>query len=210
MACGQAVQNRAMPSMNARTAIAPGRQPVTVASAAPADQIILAGREVRCCCYLLDLAVTLSPVVTFVAIAALLDSAGVLYIVMPVAVAAVWLWLQLWQGLTGLSPGKAVLGMRAVRGPDHNPPGMAASTARSLIFGLTAGLAALPVLTSTTPRGRHDQVTGIDLIDVTLGRNPFGARQQSALRRTIDRSLTRVQSPVPLAGAGAAPAQGAP
>jgi RDD family len=168
----------------------------------PVDQILLAGREVRCCCYLLDLAVTLSPVVSFVAIAAFLHVSGILYIVTPVAVAAVWVWLQLWQGLTGLSPGKVVLGVRAVRGHDHTPPGVVASMSRSLIFGFTAGIVALPMLTGTTPRGRHDQVTGIDLIDVTLGRNPFDAGHQTALRRTLDRSLTRVQSPVPLAGAG--------
>jgi hypothetical protein len=147
----------------------------------------------------LDIAAMLSPVVSLAAIAMILDAPAVVYIVVPVAVLAVWIWLQLWQGLTGMSFGKAVLGIRAVRSTDQKPAGFAASAARSLLFGVTAGLVALPVLTSPTPRGRHDQMTGIDLIDVTLGSNPLGPRQQSALRRTIDRSLKRVQSPVPLA-----------
>jgi RDD family len=181
-----------------------GRRVSLVPTAPPGDQIVLAGREVRCCCYLLDLAVTVSPVASFAAIAAILDVPGVLYVVTPVAVVAVWAWLQLWQGLTGLSPGKAVLGLRAVRGADHRPPGLLASSGRSLIFGFTAGLAALPVLTSAIPRGRHDQVTGTDLIDVTVGANPLDARGQTALRRTIDRSFTRftkIQSPVQMSGA---------
>ena len=128
----------------------------------------------------------LSPVASFAAIAAILDVAGVLYIVTPMAVAAVWVWLQLWQGLTGLSPGKAVLGVRAVRGADLEPPGPLASIARSLAFGLTAGLAALPVVTSVTPRGRHDQLTGIDLIDVTFGADPLDANHQQQSTSPLD------------------------
>jgi hypothetical protein len=159
---------------------------------------VLAGREVRFCSGALDVAATISPAVSIAAIAAIFREPAVVYIVIPVAIAAVWTWLQLWQGLTGMSLGKTVLGIRAIRTVDEQPPGFAASAKRSLLFVATFGLAALPVLTSATPRGKHDEMAGIDLIDVTIGSNPLGPRQHSALRRTFDRSLKKVQSPVPL------------
>lgn len=199
-ACGQAVLNRPLaPPPTARAGLSTAvTQPAAAAQPQPVDQILLAGREVRFCGCLLDVAATLSPVVSLAAIAAILGVPAVVYIVVPVAVVAVWSWQQLWLGLTGTSVGKAVLGLRAVRSADQKPPGFVACATRSLIFGATMGLIALPVLTSSTPRGRHDRMTGIDVIDVSIGSNPLGPRQQTALRRSIDRSLKRVQSPVPL------------
>ncbi|WP_051111504.1 RDD family protein [Mycobacterium sp. 141] len=204
-ACGQAVQNRvvappATPTVSA-TAVTRAAQSPTAAPQ-PADQFLLAGREVRLCAGMLDIAATLSPVVSLAVIGAVLGVPAVLYIVVPVAVVAVWIWQQLWLGLTGTTVGKAVVGLRAVRSADRRPPGFAAAALRSAIFGASLGLAALPVLISPTPRGRHDDVTGIDVIDVTIGENPLGRRQQTPLRRSIDRSLKTVQSPVPLASAG--------
>lgn len=204
-ACGQAVQNRVVVPPTARTvsataaplgASSPFAQPQSV------DQILLAGREVRVCAGMLDIAATLSPVLSLAVIAALLGVPAVFYIVVPVAVVAVWVWQQLWLGLTGTSVGKAVLGLRAVHSTDRRPPGFPAAALRSLIFGASLGIAALPMLLRPTPRGRHDQMTGIDVIDVTIGDNPLGQGQQTPLRRSIDRSLKRVQSPVPLASAG--------
>ncbi len=203
--CGQAVQNRVVAPPTARTVSATAATqgaPPPSAQPQPVDQILLAGREVRVCAGMLDIAATLSPVVSLAVIAALLGVPAVLYIVVPVAVVSVWIWQQLWLGLTGTSVGKAVLGLRAVHSADRRPPGFPAAALRSLIFGASLGIAALPILISPTPRGRHDHMTGIDVIDVTIGGNPLGQRQQTPLRRSIDRSLKRVQSPVPLASAG--------
>jgi hypothetical protein len=162
-----------------------------------------AGRGVRCCCYLLDLAVMMSPALPLAIAGAILGVAEVVYIVVPIAFVAVWAWMQIWQGFTGMSFGKAMLGLRLIRAADHKPPGLAATLTRSGVFAATAGVAALPVVTSPVPRdGLHDHLSGLTMIDVTLGANPLGPRQQTALRRTIDRGLNKVQSPVPLNASG--------
>jgi hypothetical protein len=120
--------------------------------------------------------------------------------VVPVAVISVWTWMQLWQGLTGKTFGNAVLGLRTIRAADCAVPTFAACAGRSAMFVLTAGFAAWPVpVTARGCRGWHDRSTGIAVIDVSAGANPLGACQQPALRRTIDRSLRSVASPVPLA-----------
>jgi uncharacterized RDD family membrane protein YckC len=113
--------------------------------------------------------------------------------------------MSAWQGFTGMSFGKAMLGVRSVRAGGSEAPGFGPVVVRGLIFAGTLGVAALNVITSATPRpGLHDTISGITLIDITLGTNPFGARQQPALRKTIDRSLRKVSSPVPI-GATAQP-----
>ncbi|MFC6126523.1 RDD family protein [Mycolicibacterium llatzerense] len=156
-------------------------------------------RGVRCCSFLLDLAIIVSPALPLAVAGAILGVREVVLIVVPVACVAVWLWVSIWQGYTGLTFGKAMLGLRLIRAADRKPPGFAAGAMRSLIFAGTLGFAALPVLASATPRdGRHDKASGLTLIDVTVGHNPLGARQQTALRRTIDRSLNKIQSPVPV------------
>ncbi|WP_328354380.1 RDD family protein [Mycobacterium sp. NBC_00419] len=144
-----------------------------------------------------------SPALPLTAAAAVLACAEVVYFVVPVAVVAVWLWMQIWQGFTGLTFGKAMLGLRLIRGSDHRPPGFTACMLRSGIFAATAGMAALPVVTGSTPHhGWHDSVSRLRVIDVTLGANPLGAPQQTTLRVTTHRGLNKVASPVPLAAQG--------
>lgn len=162
-------------------------------------EIRLASRGVRCSAALLDLAAMMSPALPLSIAAALLGVAEVVYIVQPVAFAAVWLWLQIWQGLTGTTFGKSMLGLRLVRAADRRPPGFAATMTRSGIFFATLGFAARAVIISRTPvSGAHDRASGLLVIDVTQGANPLGARQLTTLRRSVDRGLSRVQSPVPV------------
>lgn len=157
----------------------------------------------RACSFLLDLAVMASPVLPLAAIGAIFGVAEVVYLVVPVAFLAVWVWMQLWQGFTGMSFGKSVLGLRLIRTSDRRAPGYAAAATRSLMFAATAGLAGLPAMFSTTPRdGAHDRVAGVTLIDVAVGGNPLGPRQQTPLRRGVDRGVKTVHSPVPLGAAG--------
>jgi hypothetical protein len=194
-ACGKAIPSRPTPAQRAPVTITAAAQPVSLSPAvATADQIVLAGREVRSCSFLLDLAVMLSPALPLTVVAAILGVAQVVYFVVPTAVIAVWIWMQLWQGYTGMTFGKSLLGLRLIREADHRAPGLVACATRSLIFAGTAGLAALS--------GAHDRLTGLALIDIARGSNPLGARQQTALRRTLDRGLKNVGSPVPLNAAG--------
>jgi uncharacterized RDD family membrane protein YckC len=162
-------------------------------------------RGVRGCACLLDLAALISPALPLTIVAAILGVAEVVYVVIPVAFLVGWAWMALWQSLTGMSFGKSMLGIRSVRASDLHAPSLVAVMARSLIFLGTLGLAGLPVVTSSGPRdGLHDRLSGIALIDITLGFNPFGASQQTALRKTIDRSLRSVSSPIPI-GPGVQP-----
>lgn len=178
---------------------------ITVAAApqsAPptSDTLTPAGRGVRCASYLLDIAAMMSPALPLSTAGALLGVAEVVYVVIPVAFVAVWLWLQIWQGLTGNTFGKAMLGLRLVHTNDLRPPGLVATLLRSLIFVATFGLAALPVVLSPTPApGLHDRLIGLTVLDVTSGANPLGARQETTLRRSSDRGLNRVHSPIPVA-----------
>jgi hypothetical protein len=193
--CGQSVAHL-------RTA-APPTPTATVGVAAPPlannGQLVAATRGVRGCAYLLDLAALISPALPITIAAAILGIAEVVYVVIPVAFVAGWIWMSLWQGMTGLSFGKSMLGIRSIRAENSGAPGVGAILLRGIIFTCTAGIAAAPVALSSAPRdGIHDRLSGITLIDITLGANPFGARQQTALRKSIDRSLRRVSSPVPI------------
>jgi hypothetical protein len=204
-ACGQAVTNRQVQPPHPAASNPVVYQQVSPSNppAAASDHIVPASREVRCCCYLLDLAAMMSPALPLAAAAVILGVAEVVYLVVPVAFVAVWIWMALWQGFTGMSFGKAMLGLRSVSAADHLAPGFWPTIVRGLIFAGTAGLAALPVVTSAIPGdGWHDHLSGITLIDITRGSNPLGPRQQTTLRKTIDRGLKQVQSPVPLGTAG--------
>jgi uncharacterized RDD family membrane protein YckC len=141
----------------------------------------------------------ISPAMPLSTAGALLGVAEVVYIVVPVAFVAVWMWMQIWQGLTGTTFGKAMLGLRLVRAADHQPPGVGASVRRSLTFVATLGLAGLPVLLSPgIQAGWHDQISGLTVLDVATGANPLGQRQETTLRRHPDRGLNRVHSPIPV------------
>jgi hypothetical protein len=141
----------------------------------------------------------LSPALPLSIAGTVLGVAEVVYVVLPVAFAAVWGWMQVWQGLTGTSFGKAMLGLRLVRVADTRPPGITATVLRSGLFIASLGLVGLPVVSSSTPRvGPHDLISGLVVLDVTAGANPLGARPQTALRRSAGRGLNRVQSPIPI------------
>lgn len=168
------------------------------AAAAAAHRVQLAGRGVRFSSFLLDIAAMISPALPLAITSAAVGVAEVIYIVVPVAFVAVWAWQQIRQGLTGNTFGKSMMGLRVVRASDNRPPGLEASIQRSLIFVATCGLAALPVLLYRVPHaGLHDRASGLVVLDVTTGANPLGPRPQAALRRSPDRGLNRVHSPVP-------------
>jgi hypothetical protein len=193
-ACGHAVTGRHTP---AGAATAPAASVPDIASA-PADVVGVA-RGVRCTAYALDLAVLTSPALPLAVTAAIFKVAAVAYVVGPTAFLAGWIWMGIWQALTGMSFGKAMLGLRAIRLTDQRPAPFSASLLRGILFAGTAGVAALPVLSSSEPcDGWHDRLSGITLIDISLGGNPLGPQQQTALRRQIDRSLRVVRSPIPV------------
>lgn len=165
------------------------------AAAATVDRVHLADRGVRCSAFLLDMAAMISPALPLAITGAALGVAEVIYIVVPVAFVAVWAWQQIRQGLTGNTFGKSMMGLRVVRATDNRPPGLGPSVQRSLIFVATCGLAALPVLVHRA--GLHDRASGLTVLDVTTGANPLGPRPPAALRRSVDRGLNRVHSPIP-------------
>lgn len=194
--CGQAVPNRVLQHPVRDTRPSPVAQAV---SSPAASQIVPAGRGLRCACYLVDLAVMLSPALPLAIAGAVLGVSEIVYIVLPVAFLAVWVWMQVWQGYTGTTFAKSMLGLRLVRTADHRPPGLATCLARGGIFGATAGLAALPVVLNEVPQsGLHDQLTGVTIIDVVRGVDPQGRKQDPVLRRTVDRGLNKVASPLPV------------
>ncbi|OBF29133.1 hypothetical protein A5727_24100 [Mycobacterium sp. ACS4331] len=185
------------PAASSRSATAPQAHSAS-APQAP-NELRSAGQGVRGASFLLDLAAMMSPALPLTTAAAVLGVAEVVYIVIPVAFVAVWLWMQIWQGLSGNTFGKAMLGLRLVRADDHQPPGLSATLVRSLVLVGTFGLAALPpLLSSGTQTGLHDRISGLTVLDVALGVNPLGTRPQTTLRRTPDRGLTRVHSPIPV------------
>ena len=194
-------------ALSARAALPPARTPSPPVSAAPAGRaapatVELAGGGVRSAAFLLDLAAMVSPAMPLTTAGAVLGVAEVVYIVVPVAFVAVWMWMQIWQGLTGTTFGKAMLGLRLVRVADYRAPGLGATVRRSLAFVATGGLAGVPVLLSSDPRaGLHDRISGLIVLDVTTGANPLGERQQTTLRRQAGRGLNRVQSPIPISAA---------
>ncbi|MBN3458846.1 RDD family protein [Mycobacterium sp. DSM 3803] len=199
--CGQAVVNRQYQQPHptgTRGSV------VVLPSSAPApNRIVGAGRGVRCACYLMDVAVMLSPALPLGIAGAILGVAEVVYIVVPVAFVAVWVWMQIWQGYTGMTFGKSMLGARLIRVADNKAPGLAACITRGGIFGATAGLAALPVVVSQVPHdGLHDRLTGVTVIDVVQGANPLGAKRDAVFRRAPDRGLNKVAAPLPVNTSG--------
>lgn len=199
--CGQPVPNRG--HQHPDPVVRP--TPIVTAPVAPptVDQIVGAGRGVRCACFLLDLAVMLSPALPLAIAGAVLGVAEVVYIVVPIAFVAVWVWMQIWQGYTGLTFGKSMLGLRLVRVGDSRPPGLAACLTRGGLFGVSLGLVALPVVLAETPHdGLHDRVAGVTMIDVVQGPNPTGKKQNPVFRRSPDRGLSKVAAPLPVNMAG--------
>lgn len=192
-ACGQPLATRtpAAPAAPIPRPAVPAGAPTAVR---PADG------GVRCTAFLLDLAAMISPALPLSTAAAVLGVAEVVYVVVPVAFVAVWLWMQIWQGSTGKTFGKAMLGLRLVRTVDHRPPGVAAALLRSAACMATLGACCVPVSVSARPRdGWHDRLSGLTVLDVALGANPLGPRQHATLRRPAERGLNQVHSPVPVA-----------
>ena len=149
-ACGRPVADRQIPVPTAGGHAAAPQHDVS----APPANIVGVGRGVRCTAYALDLAVMTSPALPLAMTAVVLNVAAVAYVVTPVAFLAGWTWMSIWQGLTGMSFGKAMLGLRAIRPVDDRPPPFLATVLRGVIFAGTAGLAALPVLAGCSTPGR--------------------------------------------------------
>ena len=92
------------------------------------------------------------------------------------AVLVVGLGFAVVLGLTGLSPGKALLGLRAVHYGTGTPIGVGRAAVRALILGLAGlptfgiGLATLAWTAMTDPgrqrRGWHDQVARSVVVDI--------------------------------------------
>lgn len=202
-ACGQAVTDRPIGSPHtAATSVAAQPDASSAGPGAQPSAVVGAGRAVRCSAAALDLAALVSPALPLTMTAVLLRVAAVVYVVVPAAFVAGWIWMSIWQGLTGMSLGKALLGLRAVRAADLRAPGVGPTAMRGVLFAGSAGLAALPILACAAPRdGLHDRLTGITVIDVSVGANPLGPRQQTSLRARIDRGLRKVYSPVPVPAA---------
>ncbi|UXA19105.1 RDD family protein [Mycobacterium sp. SMC-4] len=194
--CGQAVTNRGYQHPNPAPRVLPELPAYTAPSTV--DHVVGAGRGVRCVSYLLDLAVMLSPALPLAIAGAVLGVAQIVYTVVPVAFVAVWLWMQIWQGLTGMTFGKSMLGLRLVRAGDNQAPGLLACLTRGAVFGVSAGLAALPTVINEMPcDGFHDRASGLTVIDVVQGANPLGKKQVPVFRRTADRGLNKVTGPLP-------------
>lgn len=199
--CGQAVPNRQyqQPTLPSRPVVV---LPPQVQVQAP-DQIVGAGRGVRCASYLMDIAVMLSPALPLSIAAAILGVAEIVYLVVPIAFVAVWAWMQMWQGYTGMTFGKSMLGLRLVRVTDFKPLGLAACITRGGVFGATLGAAALPVVLSAMPQdGLHDTLVGATVIDVVQGANPLGKKQDPVFRKSPDRGLNKVAAPLPVNASG--------
>src|SRR5438270_9151127 len=126
-ACGQAVTAGLAP---ARTVTAPA----TSDAAPPSVGLLGVPRGVRCTAYALDLAVLGSPAVPLALTAVMFKVAAVAYLVTPTAFVAGWIWMAIWQALTGMSFGKAMLGLRAIRIADQRPAPFSASLVRALLF----------------------------------------------------------------------------
>lgn len=150
--------------------------------------------------FLLDLAAIMSPALPLSVLAFIIGVPRVVHVVIPVAMCAVWLWMQIWQALTGKTFGKAMLGLRVVGSEDNRLPGMQRTLLRSLLFVGTAGLAALPLMTEPARQsGVHDRISGLQVVDVTNRPNPLGPKRPAALRRAPNYGLNTVHSPVPVA-----------
>lgn len=200
--CGHTLTTRSGQLYAAASAPTTARPAQPPSAPDPSDDAIRpAGAAVRASAFLLDLAVMVSPALPLSIAAASLRTAALVYAVVPVAVVAVWAFIQIWQGLSGTTFGKSLLGLRLVGADDLQRPGVGRTLLRGAIFALSFGLAALPMTPDARGRaGLHDRVTGLGVIDVTVGANPLGARPQRTLlrRAASDRSLHRVHSPVPI------------
>lgn len=93
-----------------------------------------------------------------------------------VVAALLWLVLGVVAGLTGRSPGKALLGLRLVRADDGGPLGVGRALLRALVltlatlptFGIGAAVLAWTATADATGRRRgwHDLVTGSVVVDL--------------------------------------------
>ncbi len=197
-ACGNPVGGHVYTRQSMKTRAASTTKPNPIPLPDPV-RWVPARPGVRCASYLLDLAAMMSPAMPLSVAGVALSVAEVVYVVVPVAFLVVWLWMQIWQGLTGLTFGKSMLGLRLIRTADLGTPGIGATLLRSLTLVGTLGLAYLPVVLSADPKpGLHDRISGLTVLDVEIGQNPLGRRQQVTLRRSAAKGLNRVSSPVPV------------
>jgi hypothetical protein len=193
--CGHAVTGRLIRAPRPGGASAPTYQAPAAIAPQP-QQTVAADARLRAGAFLLDLAIMASPVLPLAGIAAILHVADVVVVVAPVAGVAVWAWMLVWQSMTGMTFGKAMLGLRCVSIAGCRAPGVGSSFVRSLVFLGTCGLAGLPLLSGHP--GTQDRLSDTGVLDVVTGRNPLGPVQRPPLRAPANRGLLAVQSPVPV------------
>lgn len=180
--CGQRLASRRGVITQKTVVLASVYDPATEPATA---QVLRARRGVRFSSSTLDVAVMASPALPLSVVAAMVGRAELIYVVMPVAVVSVWLWMQIWQGLTGSSFGKSMLGLRLVGLADNGPAGLARAILRSGFFVATFGLAAVPVIRSSEPQlGLHDRISGTQVLDISTADVPVRKQQRITLRRS--------------------------
>lgn len=108
-------------------------------------------------------------------------------------------------GLAGTSPGKAAMGLRAVRAEGGTPIGVGRALLRTLVLGVAAlptfglGVAAL-ALTAVTDRGRqrrgwHDHLSHSVVVDVGPVEEPVAVDTGDAPRQVVNLTAMRLAPP---------------
>lgn len=109
-------------------------------------------------------------------------------------------------GRKGVTIGKAIAGIRSVNVRTLARPGMGAVLLRLIIvgaFGLVPVVGPVAVLVSPTfdPRGRgrgwHDSATGLWLVDVRTGLNPYDEKRMRIARKTVAAEPVAERSELP-------------
>ncbi|WP_155293361.1 RDD family protein [Rhodococcoides fascians] len=173
----------------------------------PGAQLLPASRGLRVISTVIDCgAVALGPL-AFTMLGLALSNGAVALIVGSISAVCTWIWLVVWNGVRGLSFGKAALGLRLADSATTRPAGIAAAAARSLVFLVLPGLCALSTVfdSSGLRRGWHDRVARTAVIDVVKGLNPMGPQVVTTAFRKPDRGTLAVASPVPVGPTAAAP-----
>ncbi|MEU3474376.1 RDD family protein [Rhodococcus sp. NPDC006774] len=202
--CGGAVSNRAVaPSTLAKAATSP----LQVDPVSPGARVLPASRGLRVVSTVIDCgAVALGPF-AFTMLGLALANGAVALVVGSISAVCTWIWLVVWNGVRGVSFGKAALGLRLADSATTRPAGIAAAAARSLVFLAIPWLCALSTAfdSSGLRRGWHDRVARTAVIDVVKGLNPMGPQVVTTAFRKPDRGTLAVASPVPVGPMSTAP-----
>ncbi|WP_072804065.1 RDD family protein [Rhodococcoides yunnanense] len=163
-------------------------------------QLLPASRGLRPVATVIDFGAVAFGPFAFTMLGLALSNSAVAVIVGPLSAVCVWIWLVVWNGVRGLSFGKAALGLRLADSATFRPVGVGRSIARSLVFLSLPGLSALSTFfdSSGLRRGWHDRVARTVVIDVVKGANPIGPQIVTTAFRKPDRGVLAVASPVPV------------